>query len=145
MDDWLSAGEVVERLGIRPQTLYAYVSRGRVRAEPDPVQPHRSRYRAGDVAAIAVRKARGRKAAAVAESTIAWGEPVLASAISMVRDGRLYYLGRDAVRLAETETFEAVARLLRGGGGTAPPRASRSPPPPAPDMPRRAFALLAAR
>ncbi len=34
--------------------------------------------------------------------------------------GRLYYRGRDAVVLAETETLEAVARLLRGGDGVPP-------------------------
>src|SRR5580692_409754 len=97
--DWLSADEAMTRLKVRPQTLYAYVSRGRVRAEPDPGEPRKSRYRASDVAALALRKARGRKAADVAAQTIAWGEPVLASAITTVADGRLFYRGRDAVEL----------------------------------------------
>ena len=66
MTDWLSTKEALTRLRVRPQTLYAYVSRGRLRAEPDPVEPRRSRYRASDVAALAERKARGRKAADVA-------------------------------------------------------------------------------
>src|SRR6202166_1322742 len=122
MADWLSADEALRRLGVRPQTLYAYVSRGRVRAEPDPAEPRRSRYKTSDIAALAHRKSRGRKAAAVAAEAIAWGEPVLASAITTVADGRLYYRGRDAVLLAETETFEGVARLLRGGAGTPAPR-----------------------
>jgi citrate synthase len=39
MADWLSADEALTRLRVRPQTLYAYVSRGRVRAEPDPAEP----------------------------------------------------------------------------------------------------------
>ncbi len=69
------------------------------------------------MARLEARKARGRKAAAVAEDAIAWGEPVLASSITTVIEGRLYYRGRDAVALAETETLEAVARLLRGGDG----------------------------
>ena len=98
MSEWLSSEEALGRLGVRAQTLYAYVSRGRVRAEPDPQEPRRSRYRASDVAALAQRKARGRKAADVAVGAIAWGEPVLASAITTVRDGRLYYRGEDAVR-----------------------------------------------
>ena len=35
MTDWIAAEEALRRLKVRPQTLYAYVSRGRVRAEPD--------------------------------------------------------------------------------------------------------------
>src|SRR5215472_4886346 len=117
MAEWLSAEEALSRLRVRPQTLYAYVSRGRVRAEPDPDEPRRSRYRSSDVAALAERKARGRKAADVARGAIAWGEPVLPSAITTVRDGRLWYRGRDAVVLAEKATLEAAARLLRDGMG----------------------------
>src|SRR5580698_10852658 len=104
MTEWISAEEAMARLRVRPQTLYAYVSRGRVRAEPDPAEPRRSRYRMSDVAALADRKARGRKAADVAVGAIAWGEPVLASAITTVHNGRLYYRGRDAAQLAETAT-----------------------------------------
>lgn len=143
--DWIDAGEALRRLGVRPQTLYAYVSRGRVRAEPDPVEPRRSRYRTSDILALAQRKSRGRKAAAVAADAIAWGEPVLASAITTVTDGRLYYRGRDAVLLAETLTFEGVARLLRGGGGNPARRGLRPAPPAAPTMRERLFAALAAR
>jgi citrate synthase len=40
---------------------------------------------------------------------------VLASEITTVAGGRLFYRGRDAIRLAQTETLESVARLLRGG------------------------------
>src|SRR5258708_26231644 len=111
MSDWLSAEQALARLRVRPQTLYAYVSRGRLRAEPDPLEPRRSRYRAGDVAALAERKARGRKAADVAVAAIAWGEPVLASSITTVRDARLYYRGQDAPRLSATPTVEAEAPL----------------------------------
>ena len=145
MTDWLSADEAMRRLGVRPQTLYAYVSRGRVQAEPDPGERRRSRYRASDIAALATRKARGRKAADVAAAAIAWGEPVLESAISAVVGGRLYYRGRDAVRLAETETLESVARLLRGGEGAAVARVHRDPPPREPTLCARTFAALAAR
>ena len=145
MPDWIRRSEALERLGVRPQTLYAYVSRGRVHAEPDPADPRRSRYRASDIAALKVRKARGRRAADVAADAIAWGEPVLNSAITTVADGRLYYRGRDAVRLAETETLESVARLLRGGGGSAVRRTLRPSPPAGSTLRERAFAALAAR
>lgn len=143
--DWLTAHEALDRLGVRPQTLYAYVSRGQVHAEADPVDPRRSRYRTSDIAALAKRKARGRKASEVAADAIAWGEPVMASSITTVRDGRLYYRGRDAVLLAETETFESVARWLRGGGGAPVRRALRDTPPAGPTMRSRIFAALAAR
>ena len=53
MTEWLQASEALAQLGVRPQTLYAYVSRGRVHAEPDPRDPRRSRYRASDIAALA--------------------------------------------------------------------------------------------
>ena len=52
MTEWLKSNEALARLGVRSQTLYAYVSRGRVRAEPDPGDPRRSRYRASDIAAL---------------------------------------------------------------------------------------------
>ncbi|HEY7899843.1 MAG TPA: citrate/2-methylcitrate synthase [Caulobacteraceae bacterium] len=145
MTDWISAGEALARLGVRPQTLYAYVSRGRVRAAPDAADPRRSRYRASDIAALATRKVRGRKAADVAADAIAWGEPVLSSAIATVDDGRLYYRGRDAARLADSETLEGVARLLRGGLGTAAPRGHRPAPPTSGSLRHRAFIALAER
>jgi citrate synthase len=143
MSDWLTAEEALARLRVRPQTLYAYVSRGRVRAEPDPAEPRRSRYRMSDVAALAERNRRGRKAVDVASAAIAWGEPVLASAITTVRGGRLYYRGRDAARLAETATFEEAARLLRGGLGL--PADEDLAAPAGPTAQARAFAAFAER
>src|SRR5580693_2018366 len=143
MAEWLSADEALSRLRVRPQTLYAYVSRGRLRAEPDPAEPRRSRYRASDVAALADRKARGRKASDVAVGAIAWGEPVLASAITTVRDGRLWYRGQDAMRLSDAATLEEVARLLRGGLGLPPDEAVDAPP--GATASARAFAAFAAR
>ncbi len=145
MTEWLAADEAMERLGVRAQTLYAYVSRGQIHAEPDPGDPRRNRYQAADIQALTVRKARGRKAANVAEGAIAWGEPVLTSSITTVADGRLYYRGRDAVALAESETFEGVARLLRGDDGVARRHAERPPPPDGSTMRDRAFLALAAR
>lgn len=149
MADWLSADEAMGRLGVRAQTLYAYVSRGRIEARADAVDPRRSLYSAEDVARLLTRKARGRKAALVAEDAIAWGEPVLASAITTIAGGRLYYRGRDAAALAETETLESVARLLRGGDGVAlKRRPDTQPMVMAADLPNakaRAFAVLARR
>jgi citrate synthase len=144
MNEWLTADEALTRLGVRSQTLYAYVSRGRVRAEADPRDPRRSRYRASDIAVLKARRLRGRKRADVAAEAISWGEPVLSSSITSVAGGRLYYRGRDAALLAETETLEAVARMLRGGEGWPVPRRLRPPPPADATMRERAFAALAA-
>src|SRR4249919_1422491 len=77
--DWIAAEEARDRLGVRPQTLYAYVSRGRVQVRPDPGDPRRSLYRAADITALAQRKSRSRKVSDVAAGAIAWGEPVMAS------------------------------------------------------------------
>ena len=114
---WLTAGEAIERLSIKPQTLYASVSRGRVRAKPDPADPRRSLYSAADVERLAARRAGRPSAREVAADAIRWGEPVLPSAISTVIEGRLYYRGEDAASLAETATAEDVARLLWAADG----------------------------
>ena len=143
--DWIAAEEARDRLGVRAQTLYAYVSRGRVQVRPDPTDSRRSLYRAADIAALTERKSRSRKVSDVAAGAISWGEPVLSSEITTVSGGRLFYRGRDAIRLAETETLESVARLLRGGHGVALKRTERPQPPAGPDMRTRAFVALAGR
>lgn len=143
--DWIDAAQACARLGVRPQTLYAYVSRGRLTARPDADDPRRSLYRLADLEALVARKTRSRKVSDVAAGAIAWGEPVLESQITAVIRGRLYYRGRDAIRLAETETLEAVARLLRGGDGVALKRDDRPAPPEGPSLRGRLFAALAAR
>jgi citrate synthase len=130
---------------VRPQTLYAYVSRGRVGVRADPLDPRRSLYRAADIDGLAARKSRSRKLSEVAAGAIAWGEPVLASAITTISGGRLFYRGRDAILLAETETLESVARLLRGGHGAALKRSERPAPPAHADLRARAFLALADR
>ena len=62
------------RLGISRQTLYAYVSRGLLRAEPG--GSHReSRYLAADVERLADQRARGRKPKEVAKAALNWGRP----------------------------------------------------------------------
>jgi len=111
---WLSATEALRRLNVKPQTLYANVSRGRIRAKADPADPRRRLYHHDDVDRL-VRRAAGRpRADAVAAEAISWGDPVLPSAISTVASGRLWYGGQDAVDLAETASLEDIAALLWG-------------------------------
>lgn len=144
-EGWLSAGEAVAQLGVRPQTLYAYVSRGRIEARPDDDDPRRSLYRTSDVAELAGRKARGRRTADVARRAIAWGEPVLTSAITTVVRGRLHYRGEDAVALSASASLEAVARLLCGASEQALSPAPAAVIAPGPDGKARAFTFLAER
>ncbi len=109
---WLTAAEALKVLGVRPQTLYANVSRGRIRAKPDPKEARRGLYHEGDVRKIARSRAGARKAERVAAAAIEWGDPILPSGISTVAQGRLWYRGLDAVELAEEQTLEDVAILL---------------------------------
>jgi citrate synthase len=111
-DGLIDAGEAVALLGVGRATLYAYVSRGRIRAEPDPADPRRRLYRRADIDGLRQRKARGRRPEKVAEATLDWGLPVLDSGVSLIADGRLSYRGQDATMLARTATIEATARLL---------------------------------
>ena len=143
MTDWLTANEAMTRLRLKPQTLYAYVSRGLIEAKADDEDSRRSLYRAADVARLARRKSRGRRREAIAEDAIAWGEPVLASAITTIARGKLWYRGEDAENLARSARFEDVARLLWACGEARFPRQDN---PPLDGPPRhRLFEALAAR
>jgi citrate synthase len=139
---WLNASQALVRLGSKPQSLYANVSRGRIRAKPDPEDSRRSLYREEDVERLALR-ARGRRSSAtVASEAISWGDPVLPSAISTISHGRLYYRGVDAAELSASATLEEVATLLWDGPWSLPD-AGHHPPT---DKPMAAaFVMLAER
>ncbi len=108
----VASGEACGRLGISRDTLYAYVSRGLVRATAHPSDARKSLYDRRDIEALAARKSRGRSRGAVAESTIDWGEPVLTSKITRIADGRFFYRGADAVELSRSLNLEQVADHL---------------------------------
>jgi citrate synthase len=110
--DWLTAEAALARLRVARQTLYAYVSRGLVQTRSAPEDPRRSLYDRHGIEALVTRRQRGRARRAVAASTIDFGEPVLTSRVTRIADGRLWYRGRDAIRLAGGETLEQVAALL---------------------------------
>lgn len=109
---WMTAEQALDLLGTKQQTLYANVSRGRIRAKADPADTRRSLYFRDDVSRLATRQAGRRKSEAVAAEAIQWGDPLLPSAVSTVSDGRLFYRGRDAVGLSERSNLEEVAALL---------------------------------
>lgn len=110
--EWLTSAEALTLLGTQPQTLYANVSRGRIKAKPDPADSRRSLYRADDVRRLAQRAAGRRKQEAVAAGAMRWGEPVMPTSISTVEDGHLLYRGRKATDWAEAASLEDTAALL---------------------------------
>ena len=123
---YLTAREAAEELGIRPATLYAYVSRGMIRSEG--VGGRGRRYRAEDVRRLKERKERRRDPEAAVEGALHWGTPVLESGITLIDDGRIYYRGRDVVDLASRCKIEEVAALIwRGDEAEARPLFSDLP------------------
>lgn len=116
MASWISMKEACARLGVRPQTVYAYVSRGKIEVMPDAADTRRSLYRAEDVAGLAKRKEAGRKHETVAANTLFGAEPSIPTALCTFARGRPYYRGQDAVELARSATLEEAAQLLWGAG-----------------------------
>ncbi len=112
---WIARNEVLDQLGVKPQTLYAYVSRGRIASRADPEDPRRSLYAADDVARLLDRSAKHPRSGGGPAPQAGRGEVVVESAITTVSGGRLWYRGEDAVSLSDTATLEQVARLLWGG------------------------------
>lgn len=110
--DWIPVEDALSRLGVQRQTLYAYVSRGLLRARADGEDPRRSLYAVADIARLKGRRRGTRRRSEVAAGAIAWGEPVLESSISTVRDGQLIIRGRSVDDLARRATLEDVASLL---------------------------------
>lgn len=112
MTEWIDRDAALKILRVKAQSLYSYVSRGRISTREDPGDPRRSLYRMEDIAALVTRRARGRRIASIAETSLAWGEPVISTSLSTARHGRLYYRGQDAMALARHATLEEVAALL---------------------------------
>jgi len=141
--DWIAADDALVQLNVQKQTLYAYVSRGLVRAKPDDGDPRRSLYSASDVSQLKGRRRGARRRSEVAAGAIAWGEPVLESAISTVRNGQLIIRGRSVETLASKSTLEDMARLLWNAEGPPAQQPARRTPGATPKA--RAFAMLARR
>ncbi len=115
MNDYLTAKEAAEELKISLATLYAYVSRGLVRSEQADGKTRNKRYFKEDIEALKSRKELRHNPAKAAETALNFGAPVLESAITLIKDGRFYYRGHDAVQLSQTYTFEQVASLIWTG------------------------------
>ncbi len=111
---YLTARQAADALGVTLPTLYAYASRGRLRSDPVPGRTRARRYYREDIERLRERKEIRANPAMAAARGLHWGDPVLESAITLIRTGRLYYRGRDAVQLAQTATLEEAAGLLWG-------------------------------
>ena len=96
-DPWMTSEQAAQRLGVKAETLYAYVSRGLIQSEKVPGQ-RRSRFLRADVERHASRSRRGGRSAGfevVVETELTLLEPA----------GRLSYRGWD-VASAATESTE---------------------------------------
>ncbi len=110
--DWLDAQSACALLGVKAQTLYAYVSRHKIRARTDPNDSRHSLYAKHDIEGLLRKMRRPRARADVARAAIRWGDPVLTTAISEVRDGTLWVRERAIEDCAEQMTFEQMAAVL---------------------------------
>lgn len=124
----LTAREAAERLGVKLDTLYAYVSRGRLHSVSVPGARER-RYRAEDVEALLGARAGERLPRSSSAEALM---PMIGSSICLIENGGFYYRGKDAIRLSDCATLEDIAALLwQEAGGITP--ADPGDPDPVPD------------
>lgn len=100
----LTAQQAAARLGVKVETLYAYVSRGVIERVPGP-DGRTSRFDARAVERLA---AKGRSSGVRPGGL----SVVLGTALTLIEQDRLGYRGLDATRLATTAPFEDVAEWL---------------------------------
>lgn len=105
MAEWIGAAEAARRLGIRPASLYSYVSRG-VLARRKAADGRTSLFDPREVDELARRGKPRRRSGP---------ELVIESAITEITGTRLRYRGLDAIALARRRRFEEVAGLLWTG------------------------------
>ncbi|MBV7486054.1 citrate synthase [Bordetella sp. BOR01] len=99
-------------LNVRPQTLYAYVSRGWICSVMQPGQKKKL-YNRDDVDRVRKRSAARAGHGAVAASAMDWGEPILPTSITEITPQGPRYRGHLACDLVrDGSSFEAVAELL---------------------------------
>ncbi len=114
MTEWIGAGEAARRLGIKPATLYSYVSRGVLRRRTGQ-DGRTSLFDAAEVESLA-RRGRPRHPGA--------GEFVIESALTEITSERTCYRGLDITALAARYELEDAAWLLWTGELTGRERGS---------------------
>lgn len=111
---WLTAAQAAARLGVKPATLYAYVSRGLIPRRRG-ADGRTSLFSASDVQRLAKRTPHSRAAPT---------DIVVPTTVSFLdgTDGRLWYRGVDATEAASKHSFEDVAEFLWTGRWQPPGR-----------------------
>jgi citrate synthase len=104
--DWIGAAEAARRLGVKPATLYSYVSRGVLRRRTGE-DGRASLFDAGEVEVLA-RRGRPRLPGP--------GELVIESGLTEITSDRAFYRGLDITALAVDHDLEDVSWLLWTGG-----------------------------
>jgi citrate synthase len=100
----LTTAQAAQRLGVKPATIYAYVSRG-VLASEQTADGRTSTFAAADVEQLALR---GRPRQTSRSRSLDFA---IDTAVTSISQTHLKYRGHDAVRLAKSATFEQVAEL----------------------------------
>jgi len=103
---WLGSTEAARRLGVKPETVYAYVSRGLLHRERSG-DGRRSWYDEAEIERLA---RRGRQPARREPAGLA-----IRTAITSIQGDRLRYRGLEATELATGRRFEEVASWLWSG------------------------------
>lgn len=107
-DRWIPRAEAETLLGVKSQTLYAYVSRGHLAARPDPANPRRSLYSASDLMRL-----KNHTSPRPVRSTVERASDVpISSGLTRLEDDTVLYRGHDAIELSREATLEQAARLI---------------------------------
>lgn len=115
LPDYLSAQRAIEILDIKPQTLYAYVARGWIRAVSQE-GTHQKLYSRDDVEKMRTRSLARAGHGPVAASALRWGEPVFSTSITEITPQGPRYRAELATDLARrAHLFEATADYLWTG------------------------------
>ena len=138
MANLLTAHEAANRMGVKVETIYAYVSRGILESHPGP-----GRTRLFDARAIETLARRGRPRQSSRSTSL--NMLIETGVTSLAADG-VRYRGRLNAELARTHTFEQVAHLLWLGAldpAHSPWRGEHYPTAPGIDLPN-AIRVIAA-
>ena len=110
--DYVTAHEAMQILGVRAQTLYAYVSRGWIHSIAQKGVRDRL-YLGDDIQRVSMRSVARSGHGAVAASAMNWGAPIFPTSVTEITPQGPRYRGHLAADLVKSGvSFEAVAEIL---------------------------------